>query len=80
MLTFSTWSKDVRMFWGYIHIIFIIFPHFFDLVFPGPISIGKDIFCLLEFFTDHFETMHICSTWSEDVCVRFWGYPPMIRI
>ena len=29
---------------------------------------------LLEFSTDHFETMHICSTWSEDVPVVL-GFP-----
>ena len=29
---------------------------------------------LLDFSTDHFETMHTCSTWSEDVHM-VWGYP-----
>ena len=40
--------------------------------FPGPISIRIDILCvqlLLSVSTDHLETMHICSTWSEDVHV-----------
>ena len=60
-------------FWGYPPIIFITFFHFFGLVFfPGPISIRIDILwaqLLLNFFTDHLETMHTCFTWSEDVRV-----------
>ena len=61
-------------FWGHPPIIFYqLSSTFFDLVFfPGPISIGIDTLwaqLLLEFFTNHFETMHICSTWTEDVRV-----------
>ena len=60
-------------FWGYPPIIFYqLFPHFWLRLFPGPISIGIDTLwaqLLLEFSTNSFETMHICSTWSEDVCV-----------
>ena len=54
------------------HYFFINFSHFFDKFFPGPISIGIDTLwaqLLLEFSTNHFGTMHICSTWSEDVPV-----------
>ena len=44
-----------------------------------PISIRKDtlymyVQLLLEFFTELLETMHICSTWSEDALV-VWGNP-----
>ena len=49
---------------------FINFFHFFDLEKVFPTSIGIDTLqeqLLLEFSTNHFETMHICSTWSEDV-------------
>ena len=38
--------------------------------FPSCITIRIDTLwaqLLLEFSTDHFETMHICFTWSEDV-------------
>ena len=40
--------------------------------FPSPVSIRIDILCaqlLLDFSIDHLETMHTCSTWSENVCV-----------
>ena len=57
------------------------FFHFFDLVFfffsSGPITIRIDTLwaqLLLEFSTHHFETMHICSTLSINVCVVL-GYP-----
>ena len=54
-------------------LFFINFFHVYWLsFFSGPISIGIDTLwaqLLLEFFTNHFETMHICSTWSEDVRV-----------
>ena len=46
----------------------------FDLVFSGPVSIGIDTLwpqLLMDFSTNHFETMHICSTWFEDVRVVF---------
>ena len=48
---------------------FINFFHFFDSFFAAPISIRIDILwaqLLLDFSTDHLETMH---TWSEDVHV-----------
>ena len=69
MHTFSTWSEYVRVVLG-LSCRFVF--NFFHFVFPGQISIRIDILwvqLLLEFFTDHFETMHTCSTWSEDVRV-----------
>ena len=74
MYTCSIWSEDVRMVLGFCHYFFIIFFcfHFFGLVFRGPISIGIDTLwaqLFLEFSTNHFETMHIFSTWSENVYV-----------
>ena len=59
-------------FLGYPLIISLNFLHNFDWVFPGPISIRIDILraqLLLHFSTEHLETMHTCSTWSEDVHV-----------
>ena len=53
-----------------------ISPYFF----PGPISIRTDILwaqLLLDFSTDYLETMHTCSTWSEDVRVVL-GYSAII--
>ena len=43
----------------------------FDLVFPCPITIRNDTLWaqLLEFPTGHFETIHISSTWSENVLI-----------
>ena len=70
MHTCSTWSEDVRVVLGESSYFFINLFHF--LTFPGPISIGIDTLwaqLLLEFSTNHFETMHICPTWSEDVRV-----------
>ena len=49
-----------------------ILPRLAELLFPGQITIRIDTLwaqLLLEFSTDHFETMHICSTWSVDVNV-----------
>ena len=57
-------------FWGYPPIIFYQFYSTFVTYFvTGPVSSGIDTLWaqLLEFSTDHFEIMHICSTWSEDV-------------
>ena len=75
MHTCSTWSEDVRVVLGLSSHYFI---HFFPLFglsfFPGPISIGIDTLwaqLLLEFSTNRFETMHICSISSEDVYVVF---------
>ena len=52
---------------------FITFLHFFDsFFFSGQITIRIDtswVQLLLEFSTDHFKTMHTCSTWSVDVHV-----------
>ena len=58
-------------FWGYPPEIFINFFHFFNLVFfTGQIRIDTLwAQLLLEFSTDHFETMHTCSTWSVDAHV-----------
>ena len=54
-------------------LFFINFFHFFNLVFfSGQITITIDTLweqLLLEFSTDHFETIHNCSTWSVDVHV-----------
>ena len=60
-------------FLGYSPIIFYkLSPFFFDLEKFFPISTGIDtlwVQLLLEFPTNHFGIMHICSTWSEDVRV-----------
>ena len=67
MHTCSTWSEDMRV------VLDQLFPLFWLSFFPGPFSIGIDTLwaqLLLEFFTNHFETMHICSTCSEDC--GFW--------
>ena len=73
MRTCSTWSwRCACGFVVILHLFFINFFHFFDLIFPGPICIGIDtlrVQLLLQFSTNHSETMHICSTWSEDVHV-----------
>ena len=55
-------------------LLFIIFSTVLTWFFLGRFSIGIDTCTLwaellLEFSTNHFETMHICSTWSEDVRV-----------
>ena len=64
---FRSWFEDVLMFWGYSPVIFINLFHFFDLVFSRSDTLWAQL--LLEFSTDHFETVHICSTWSADVHV-----------
>ena len=59
---------------------YYFFINFFDLVFPGPISIRIDIWweqVLLDVSTDNLETILTCSTWSEDVHV-VWGNPAII--
>ena len=60
-------------FWRYPPVIFYQqFSTFSTEYFPGPISIRIDTLwaqILLEFSTDHFETMNTCSTWSVDVHV-----------
>ena len=46
------------------------FSTFLTFFFSDPISIRKDTLwaqLFLEFSTDHFETMHTCYRWSEDV-------------
>ena len=50
----------------------ITFYQLFPVFFPGPITIRIDILwaqLLIDFSIDHLETMHTCSTWSEDVHV-----------
>ena len=50
---------------------YLLFP-LFRFSFPDPIGIRIDILgaqLLLDFSTDHLETMHTSSTWSEDVHV-----------
>ena len=73
MHTCFTLSEDVHVVLGLSsYYFFINFFHFFYLDFPGLISIGIDTLwaqLLLELSTDHFETMHICSTWSEELCL-----------
>ena len=47
----------------------LLFLHFRLNFFPCPICIRIDIWWVqlpLDFSTDHLETMHTCSTWSED--------------
>ena len=48
-----------------------VFFYFFNLDFSRSISIRIDILWaqLLDFSTNHLETMHTCSTWSEDLHV-----------
>ena len=65
-------------FWGYplvvlcqLFSLFRVF-FFFFFFFSGQITIRIETFCAqlrLEFSTDHFETMHTCSTWPLDVHV-----------
>ena len=63
----------MHVFFGsYRPIIFINFFPFSRQFFQGSISIRIDILwaqLLLDFSTDQLETMHTCSTWSEDVHV-----------
>ena len=80
MHTCSTWFENVLVVLELSYQYFYqLFP-FFDLVFfPGPISIETDALWaqfLLEFSTNHFETMHIYSKLSEDV--RVWVILPLI--
>ena len=54
------------------YVLSTFFFNFFDLVFPGLITIRIDTLwaqLLLEFSTDHFENMHTSSTLSVDVHV-----------
>ena len=53
-------------------LFFSTFSTFLTWFFPGPITIGIDTLwaqLLIEVSTNHFETTHICCTWSEDVHV-----------
>ena len=67
---FLSWSEDVHLVWGLglssRYFFLSTFPTYFGLVF-----FQVRLLCvwaqLLEFSTDHFETMHTCSTWSVDV-------------
>ena len=68
MHTCSTWSEQACDFGVILLSSFSIFPLSF---FPG--SIRNIIYILWaqllqEFYTDHLETMHSCSTWSEQAC------------
>ena len=76
MCTCSTSSVDVHVVWRLFSYYFLsFFPTFLTELFPGSISIRTDILwaqLLLDFSTDHLETMHTCSIWSEDVHL-FWG-------
>ena len=83
MHTCFAWSVDVHVVLGLSSYYFLsnvssryffsTFFHFFDLFFfSSQITIRKDTLwaqLLLEFSTDHFETIHTCSTWSVDVHV-----------
>ena len=68
---FLSWSEDVHVVFGLSsHYFLSTFPTFFTYFFPGQIIIRIDTMwaqLLLEFSTDHFETMHTCFTWSVDV-------------
>ena len=71
---FLSWSEDVHLVLGLSsHYYLSTFSNFYDLFFfSGPMTIRIDTLweqLLLEFSTDHFETMHTCSTWSVDVHV-----------
>ena len=80
---FLSWSEDVHVVWGLSsHYFFINFFFIFSTkCFLGPITIRIDTLwaqLLLAFFTDHFETMHTCFTWSLDVRVVLGlNYPPV---
>ena len=59
-------------FGGFLPLFFIDFCLFFDLVFSGPISFKINTLWaqrFLELSADHFETVHACSTRSENVHV-----------
>ena len=61
--------KMCMCFWDYPPVIFY---QLFPLFQHRQISIRIDtlwVQLILEFSTDHFETIHTCSTWSEDVHV-----------
>ena len=72
MGTCSALSVNVHMVLGLSSLYLLsIFSTFSTYFFPGSISIRIDILWaqLLEFSTGHFETVHTCSAWSEDVHV-----------
>ena len=59
-------------FLSYSPMIFYLLIPLFRLSFPGPINTRLDTLwahLLLDFSTDHLETIHTYSTWSEDVHV-----------
>ena len=68
-----SWYEQVRVVLGLSSHYFLstfFFFFFFYLFFSRSISIRIDTVwaqLFLEFSTIHFKTMHICSTWSEDV-------------
>ena len=72
---FLLWSEDVHRVWGLFSFYFVsIFPLTRFQLFSGQITFRIDSLRtqLLEFSTDHFETMHNCSIWSVDVHM-VWG-------
>ena len=80
MHTCSTWSVDVHAVLGLSSLFFVNFFLLFRLrLFPGSVTIRIDTLWvkLLEFTTDHFETMRSCSTLSVDVHVVL-DYRPFI--
>ena len=86
MHTCSTWSEDVHVILGLSSHYFLsaLFHIFYLALFPGLISIGIDTLWsqLLEFSTNHFETMKLCIFVLHclKMCVWFWVYLPIIRV
>ena len=71
MHTCLTWSVNVVLGLSSLYVL-LTFSSFATLFFPGSITIRIDTLWAqfpLEFSTDHFETMHTCSTWSVNVHV-----------
>ena len=67
--TKSEKKKKCIWFWVILPLFYQLFSTFSTLFFPFSITIRIDTLwaqLLLEFSTDHFETMHTCSTSSED--------------
>ena len=70
--TCSTWSVDVHVVWGlsshyFFYQLFLLFRHNFFQIRPILKTFWTQF--RLEVSTNHFETMHTCSTWSVNVHV-----------
>ena len=84
MHTCFTWSVNIDVVLGlssrYFLSTFVTFSTMFFFFFSGPICIRIDILwaqLLLDFSTDHLESIQTCFTWSEDVHVVL-SYPAII--